>query len=457
MHSNPPLPPISLLPPDDPLRNALHNEVHARPSARIRLPALVLAIALRHPFGADPVQARQAELEHLRRLPGQQGLSEADLDGNFVRLRFADHTLLWERHNEFSRYTLLQALPANSGLGAVNPDLDAGLALPAGWLAGLPGRTVAALQVVMVEHQILQPEALVEVAQLWFGGRTVVASMMGRGHGPGARGHSLVVTDLQLRPDGFERMLVVAAPDTSALRAGRIAQRLTEIEIYRLMALRGLPRAKTLAPQLAASEAALSSITARLDAGGGSESELLDALIRLAAQIESTTAGSQFRFAATQAYHALVQQRLVELRESPVPGIQTLGDFMQRRLSPAIATVAAAERRLNSLSQRVERASALLRTRVDIAREAQNQQLLAKLTDGQAMQLRLQSTVEGLSIAAISYYVISLLLYGAKALKAAGVPINPELAAGLLVPVVVWGVWRATQRIHKRFFGAEGH
>jgi uncharacterized membrane-anchored protein len=92
----------------------------------------------------------------------------------------------------------------------------------------------------------------------------------------------------------------------------------------------------------------------------------------------------------------------------------------------------------------------LLRTRVDIVTEVQNQQLLEKLTRGQATQLRLQSTVEGLSIAAISYYVISLLLYAGKALKATGLPINPEMVAGALVPVVLWAVWHTTQKIHAK-------
>lgn len=143
-------------------------------------------------------------------------------------------------------------------------------------------------------------------------------------------------------------------------------------------------------------------------------------------------------------------QRITELREKAIPGTQMLGEFMQRRLSPAMATVAATGQRLVSLSERISRASALLRTRVDIATEVQNQQLLEKLTRGQELQLRLQSTVEGLSIAAISYYVVSLLLYGGKALKASGVPLNPEIAAGALIPLVLWAVWRTTRRIHER-------
>lgn len=112
--------------------------------------------------------------------------------------------------------------------------------------------------------------------------------------------------------------------------------------------------------------------------------------------------------------------------------------------------MAATHQRLSALSERVARTSALLRTRVDIATETQNQQLLEKLTRGQALQLRLQSTVEGLSIAAISYYVVSLLLYGAKALKLAGLPIHPELVSGALIPLVLWGVWKITRRVYDK-------
>jgi uncharacterized membrane-anchored protein len=145
-----------------------------------------------------------------------------------------------------------------------------------------------------------------------------------------------------------------------------------------------------------------------------------------------------------------MQQRLAELREAYLHGQQTLGEFLQRRQAPAVATVAASAQRLASLATRVERASGLLRTRVDIATETQNQQLLARLAQGQALQLRLQATVEGLSIAAISYYVVSLLLYGAKGAKAAGLPLNPEVAVGALLPLVVFGVWRSTRSIHDR-------
>ena len=434
------------MPADDALRALLHDEVHARPSARIRLPALVVFVAV-----LNEGVSREDECAHLQRLPGHADLRPADLAGNFLRLRFADHTLKWERHTEFTRYALVQPLPEDAALGAVQPALQPDLRIPTDWWQAIPGRTVAAVQLVMVNHAIENPQAALELGQRWFGGRTVVASLMG--NGSSGQGHSIAVTNFRLREDGFERMLVIAPPGTSETRAGRISQRLLELEIYRLMALRGLPVAKSLSPLLAEAESELASVTARLESRQSSESSLLDALIHVAARIERATAEHSYRFSATQAYDALVRQRIAELREKPIYGTQTIGEFMQRRLSPAMTTVAATAQRLASLSQRIERASALLRTRVDIATETQNQELLAKLTRGQQLQLNLQTTVEGLSIAAISYYVVSLLLYGGKALKSLGLPVNPEMAAGALIPVVLWGVWKATRRVHARLLG----
>jgi uncharacterized membrane-anchored protein len=435
---NLPLTTPNLLPPNDPLRTTLHNEVHARPSARVRLPALITYVAV-----LNAGISREGECEHLRRLPGQQGLTLESLDSNFLRLRLDGYTVKWERHTEFTRYSIVQTLSEGALLGATEPDLTSGLVVPPGWLCSIPGATVAAIQIALLLGDLTNERALMAQAQHWFGGGTVVASQLGHGH-------SWAATQFRIGADGFERMLVIAPPGTTETRAGRISQRLLELETYRLMALRGLPVAKALAPMLAEAERALADITARLEHKPASDQDLLDTLVSLAARVERATAEHSYRFSATRAYDTLVAQRLTELREKAIPGTQTLGEFMQRRLSPAMATVAATAQRLASLSERVARTSALLRTRVDIATEVQNQVLLEKLTRGQEMQLRLQSTVEGLSIAAISYYVISLLLYGGKALKALGVPVNPEMAAGALVPVVLWAVWHTTQRIHAK-------
>ena len=430
--------PNLLLPQDDVQRLTLHNEVHARPQARIRMPALVLYVAV-----SNDAISREQECAHLRRLPGQAELALEQLQGNFLRLRMDGYTLKWERHSEFTRYSLVQPLPAQALGGIDDAQLLASLLLPAGWLSGIPGRTLAAIQLLLLHGDLGDSAACMAQARAWLGEQPLVASVMGR------NGHSWAVTDFVLRPSGFERIVVIATEDTSQTRAGRVSQRLLELETYRLMALRGLPVAKELSPLLAQAERELADITTRLESKSVDDQALLDTLVSLSARVERATATHMYRFSATRAYQQLVSQRIAELRESAITGTQTIGEFMQRRLSPAMATVAATAQRLDSLSERVARASALLRTRVDIASELQNQQLLAKLTRGQELQLHLQTTVEGLSIAAISYYVVSLLLYAGKALKTVGVPINPEMAVGALIPLVLWAVWSTSKRIHR--------
>ncbi|MEO5606967.1 MAG: DUF3422 domain-containing protein, partial [Polaromonas sp.] len=330
----------TFLPPDDPLRTTLHNEVHARPPAHVRLPALIVNIAV-----LNAGVTREQECEHLRLLPGQQALPLNSLSGNFLRLRMGDYTVKWERHTEFTRYSIVQGLPEDAFLGALEPELLSAPAVAPEWLRAIPGRTVAAIQLAMMTGDLSNEPALLAQAQAWFGGRSVIGSQLGHGH-------SWALTEFQIGADGFERMLLIAQPGTSELRAGRISHRLLELEIYRLMALRGLPVAKQLAPLLAESERGLADITARLDNKTASDQQLLDTLVALAAHVERATAEHNYRFSATRAYDTLVSQRIAELREKQIVGTQTLGEFMQRRLSPAIATVAATAQRLASLSER---------------------------------------------------------------------------------------------------------
>ncbi|SES66144.1 Uncharacterized membrane-anchored protein [Nitrosomonas marina] len=428
------------LPTADPQRTSLHNEVHARPSQRISLPALVVRIAVLN-NGITPEQ----EYRHLSHLPDQESLAPEHLQSNFLRLRLQGCTLTWERHSEYTSYTSVQPLPESAQLDATEPELLSFLALPEDWVTGIPGQTIAAIKIVMVKGDLKRPKEMLALANHWFGNRPVVASLVGRNN------HSIAVTDFMLRDNGFERMLVISAADTSNSRAGRIAQRLLEIETYRLMALRSLPIARQLGPKLTEAEQQLAAITTQLENKATSDQALLKTLISLAVSIERATVEHMYRFSATHAYNRLVNHRIAELREKAVPGTQTIGEFMLRRLSPAITTVETTAQRLVSISERTAQTSSLLRTRVDILVETQNQQLLEKLSRGQELQLRLQHTVEGLSIAAISYYVISLLLYLTKAGKAAGFPVHPELTVGLMIPIVICVVWYVTRRIHDKF------
>jgi uncharacterized membrane-anchored protein len=248
---------------------------------------------------------------------------------------------------------------------------------------------------------------------------------------------------------------VVCNRSLTERQAGRTLQRLFEIETYRMMALLALPIARRLAPRIAAIEASLAELTAHIAVEGGEDEALLQELTRLAAEIESCLSASQFRFDACRAYHELVTTRIKELRETRIPGLQPIDEFMARRLAPAVATCATASQRLHGLSDRVAQASALLSTRVDIARERQNQALLASMDRRARLQLRLQQTVEGLSVAAIVYYVAGLLGYLAKAGKAGGLSLEPDLVVGLAIPVVACAVIFALRRARRKLRQAD--
>jgi uncharacterized membrane-anchored protein len=429
------------LPADDAQRIVLHDEIHTRPSATFKLPALVVYVAV---LNKDVDKA--SELAHLQRLPFVEDLQADAIKGNFLQLQCGDYKVMWERHTEFTRYTIFQTLPAHAQWGSALPELTPHVATGPDWLRNIPGETITAIHLAMLNEGMEDPDAFAKARQ-WLGEGTVIGSKMGRSSDH--QSHSHLMTNLRIGVDGFERMLVLAAPQTSENRSGRIAQRLLELETYRIMSLLSLPLAKTLASKLAQSELRLVEINDRLEKKMDKDELLLDDLASLAAQVESTTAENSYRFSAARAYDAIVQQRISEMREQPLSGIQTVGEFMQRRLAPAMATVNATSLRLSALAERVARASDLLRTRVDIATEMHNQQLLEKLTKGQATQLRLQTTVEGLSIAAISYYVVSLTLYLGKALQASGVNVSPEMLAGFSTPVVLLVCWRMVQKIHR--------
>ena len=430
------------LPRDDALRFVLHNEIHTRPSASIGLPALIFYVAV---INRDVTL--QDEQKHLQQLPGQSAFSIEKLKTNFCQIQFETHTLIWERHTEFTRYTIIQKLPGEVIWGQAFPDLSTAVATGSEWLESIPGKTITAIQLVILKEGMDDPRAL-RHAKLWLGDSSLIGAKMGRtatGHP-----HSHLMSNLRIDAQGFERVLVLASPETSPNRAGRIAQRILELETYRMMALLSLPVAKSLGSKLAQTEVQLVEITQRLEKKVDADEVLLKDLAGLAVQVESATAEHSYRFSAARAYNAIVLERISEMRESPLSGMQSVGEFMQRRLAPAMATVNATSDRLGNLAQRISRASALLRTRVEIVAEQHNQQLLEKLTRGQALQLRLQSTVEGLSIAAITYYVVSLALYVGKAIKALGLDINPELFAGLMIPFILFFARKTIQKIHQQ-------
>jgi uncharacterized membrane-anchored protein len=246
------------------------------------------------------------------------------------------------------------------------------------------------------------------------------------------------------------------------MQDGRLVQRILEIETYRMMALLGLPHAQKAAPALNAIESDLATLTAAMvDADGLADSaathagdeQILRRITGLAARIEKMSLENSYRFSASQAYFRLVKARIEELRETRVEGVPTIGEFMDRRLAPAMDTCASVARRQEALAERIAHTNDLLRTRIGIVQEQQNRQILESMNARAAQQLRLQQAVEGLSVAAISYYMVGLFGYLGKALKAAGLPINPDIATGIMVPVFAASVWLGLRRLHKSMGG----
>ena len=422
---------MSNFPPDHAQRYLLAEEVHARPPEAIRSPARCSYLAVL----VEPEQ-REAELRHLTRLCLQRGVSPPAEHATHFRTDIGALRLKWERHGEFSGYTFSVAGAEGKHFAEAAASL-----LPTGWLAAAPGHTMAAVQAELRPggDSNLEVEALARL----FGSQTVVGACV-------AEGAAEVYTDFVVQPDGCTHLLVLDR-GLGERQAGRMLQRLFEIEAYRMLALLALPIARRQSPRIAAIEGALATLTDGIARDEGDDEVLLQELTRLAAEVESGIAASQFRFGACDAYHGLVTRRIAELREARLPGLQTIEEFMGRRLAPAVATCATVSQRLRGLAERVAQASALLSTRVDIARERQNQRLLASMDQRAKQQLRLQQTVESLSVAAIVYYVAGLVGYGAKAARSAGLPVDTDLAVGISIPLVavlvLWAVRRARRRI----------
>jgi uncharacterized membrane-anchored protein len=432
---------VPFLPPDHPERFVLAEEVHARPPEAVEAPARLTYVAVLVD-GDD----RERERTHLAALCERFGVTPPGPSATHFSARVGTLKLKWERHGEFSSYTFFQ-----KGVSEVPFADPASKALPPNWLAALPGRTVVGAHCRFMKawadgaESAPTPEELAQI----FEGNTAVGAVIGGGAG-------LAYTDFRIHDDGCSRIVVVDRGFTPH-QAGRMLQRLFEIEAYRMMALLALPIARRMSPRILAIERSLATLTDGIARDDGTDEQLLHDLTRLAAEVESGLAATQFRFGACRAYHELVTTRIRELREERIPGMQTIEEFMARRLTPAVNTCATVSQRLTNLSDRVAQASSLLSTRVDIARERQNQALLASMDRRAKQQLRLQQTVEGLSVAAISYYVASLVGYLTKGLKSAGLKVDPDLAMAVTIPlVVVAGLW-VVRRVRRRAHVEEAH
>ena len=438
--------------PEHPDRRVVSDEIHARPYPLMQPPELASHLAILSGEGLSGEGTAGDDHACLARLcrligreppPPEASHYAVEFDGTAagpVRLR-------WERHTEFTTYTFFRPL------GGDDPFAEPAIrAVPQAWIDSLPPTLLVAVHAALLA---VPPGAAPDLAAArsglsrHFASDNVAGSLV-------SGGSAAAWTDFVLREDGFSRILVLDL-GLRERQAGRLVQRLLEIETYRVMALLAMPLTRRLAPQMTRLDRSLTETTGSLAGLADIEDEraLLDTLMDHAAEIERLVNASAYRFGAARAYHALVDRRVEELRETRIEGLQTIREFLDRRLAPAMRTCQSASERLEALASRVARASNLLRTRVDIELEAQNRDVLMSMNRRARLQLRLQETVEGLSVVAISYYAVGLVGYASKAAHAAGLPVDTDIAIGLAIPLVLVVVWFLVRRIRRRLVPAD--
>ena len=425
------MPPID----DHPLRYPLTNELHARPFPALEVPCTAVFLAFKEPVDAAN-RDRARDRAHLIDLLDRNGSPHPQPEATHFSGPIGRHELKWESHTEFVTYSAF-----SPGVGPRAFDPEEMRVFPENWLATAPGKRLVAV-LIRVEAMPGDEDEVTSRLEDWFVPESLACSRV-------VDGAAIVAGDFRIDQAGIMRFAVFVRPGTGERRVGRIVQRLCEIETYRAMSMLGLMRARQMSTHLNAIDPKLSALVSGLDSAGQTPEATLHELLSISAELESQAVQVSFRFGATAAYEAIVNQRIEVLREVRIHGRQTFGEFMMRRYDPAMRTVKSAEARLRSMAERAQRAAELLRTRVDVERSAQNQKLLESMDRRADLQLRLQRTVEGLSVVAISYYAVNLATYALYPF-AERLSISKGVATAVATPIVILLVWAAVRRIRRQ-------
>jgi uncharacterized membrane-anchored protein len=421
---------------EHPLLRALTAELHARTFEPLRAPERVSYLAV-----VCGEQGADCQVQHLKQLLAHYARPIPEAVDRHFAVDLGSLRVRWERHTEFVTYTFSQQGAFDHPFA--EPVLHA---LPEEWLRELPGEVIAAVS--MAIDACAMPERDNDELAALFEGNPVIGS-------EAVGGLARAWSDFRIHSDGFVRILVRDC-SLSNNQAGRLAKRILEVNCYRALALMGFRLAREVSPPLSDADHGLAMLAARMSTQGDSgdpafESDLLAELTHLAAEIEEVSARTTYRFDASRAYYGMVRQRLEQLRQQRIEGLQTFTEFLEARLAPAIATCESTQHRQTDLAQRAARLTSLLRARVEVSLQEQNRRLLESMNRRAQLQLRLQETVEGLSVIAIGYYGVGLIGYALKGLEHGGIPIDATLGMGIAVPCVVGLAWLGLGWVKKGF------
>ena len=423
------MPPIE----DHPLRYQLANELHARPFPSLTAPGTALYLAIKRPERAA-ARDRDADRKHLTDLLDRFGAPHPQPNANHYFGEIGKHTLKWESHTEFVTYSVFTTSVSDRPFDPVDFEV-----FHADWLADAPGARITSVIISVNERP--SEDVLHQQIGDWFVGESVAVAKV-------LDDSAVLAGDFRIDPAGHTRFSVSAAPETGERRLGRIVQRLCEIETYKAVSMLGFARVREMSARMGEIDTELTRLIAEMSNADKAAEATLKGLLKVSAELEGMVAEASFRFSATAAYERIVNQRIDVMREERFSGRQTFSEFMMRRYEPAMRTVSSTEIRLKAMADRAMRAGDLLRTRVDVERSAQNQALLESMDRRADMQLRLQRTVEGLSVVAISYYAVSLAGYLLYPLAGRLGVTEGVLTAAVTLPVVGL-VWWMVARIRK--------
>lgn len=400
-------------------RRLIDAETHARPVPPLAAPLRIRRLAFMSADGGADLRAL-----HPRMAEVAGAVADGPAWARQLSFSHGGRQVIWELHNEFATFTWTgpedewEAEPRGIGL-----ELHRDLLL------------VFATRIDLMPTGAIAPAALEGFSPLSLCYSTVFD------------GTAEAATDFHLDADGFTRF-EVATGGMGTLRQGVLVRRLLEIETYRTMALIGLPLAREMGSRVNDYEQRLQAITARGGDGLEDHHRALAALNQLSSEISRTVEETSFRFAATQAYGEVLAERLARLRERAIGEFTTIERFVNNRAQPALATCRAMEKRLTSLTDKVQRSIELLNARITLSIQAQNQSVLDAISRTSQSQYRLQLTVEGLSIIAISYYALGLLGYLYEGLHGV-LPFSKGETLALSAPVVLLLVFLGVRRLRK--------
>ncbi len=425
---------------NDPQRDFAWLELHARPYVRFSAPAHVLHLS----FLSDET-TKSAQRDTLERLVAALHLAptyETPRHSIYAAVveRAGRLVMASEHHTEFSSCTLflyeLQIPFDPFGFDWL------GL-LPGDWMEGVGRRPLVATSVAIGTRETMPATA--EGRMALFEGHTINGSQL-------VAGAAEVWSAYRAHTDGLGRIAVMVDQMTPH-ELGRTVERLLTIEDSYHLVLLSLPLARELQPSLAAAESRMVSVNNALLGADSVEQKraLLDSLFHLAAEVEHLNARVADRFAASFAYFAILESRFAELREDKIKHVSGLSQFVMRRLRPAVQTCRSTLERLTHLFERINRASDLLRTSIELSVQEHSQRLLESSDHRAWLQLRLQDALQILSVVVIGYYALGLLGYLLKALREIGVGPDPEVVLGLAVLPTLAAVWALLHLIRRRF------